>query len=89
MKTPPRFELWNPALRGAYAKGYRAAEAGSLISSCPYEDKRKPSGRLTWSRSFIAAWRDGFAAGDDARKSQHITDYYANASGRSIPPFRR
>jgi ribosome modulation factor len=59
-------------MRGAYAKGYKAAEAGLAPADCPYQDKRKDCGRLTWSRSFIAAWRDGF----EAYKQQLITAYY-------------
>lgn len=54
------FKGWNRALIGAYKKGQEAARKGLSIESCPYKDKRKPSGRLTWSRSFISAWEDGF-----------------------------
>jgi len=51
------------AFRGAYYKGLRARMDGEPKSACPYEDKRKPSGRLSWSRAFIRAWNDGW---DDA-----------------------
>lgn len=57
---PHGFEKWNPALRGAYMKGRQAHLDGKTIDACPYEDKRKPSGRISWSRAFISAWRDGF-----------------------------
>lgn len=61
LKTPPNgFERWNPALRGAFTKGYLAFESGLSRDACPYQDKRKADGRLTWSRSFAAAWRDGW-----------------------------
>jgi ribosome modulation factor len=46
-------------LDGAKRKGQEAALAGLSEQACPYEDKRKDSGRLTWSRAFINAWRDG------------------------------
>ena len=39
--------------------GYRSAQADQDQSACPYQDKRKPSGGLSWSRSFIKAWLDG------------------------------
>lgn len=57
---PRDFERWNPALRGAYLKGVRAAQAGETLDACPYRDRRNDSGRLTWSRSFIRAWEDGW-----------------------------
>ncbi len=57
---PSRFDHWNPALRGAYLKGVAAFAEGKAQDDCPYEDKRKPSGRLSWSRAFIGAWRDGY-----------------------------
>lgn len=57
---PPLFSSWNRAHRGAYRRGFHAAGTGE---PCPYEDHRKPSGRLSWSRSFIRTWEDGHAAG--------------------------
>lgn len=60
MKLPANFQQWNRAMRGAYLKGYKAFEAGEPEASCPYEDKRKESGRLTWSRAFQATWFDGY-----------------------------
>lgn len=63
MKTPDNFASWNPALRGAYRKGQRARADGVPLDACPYEDKRKPSGRLSWSRAFIRAWEDGWRDG--------------------------
>ena len=60
---PEGFRSWNPAMRGAYRKGYEACEAGEPQGACPYSDKRKHDGRLTWSRAFAAAWHDGWKAG--------------------------
>lgn len=60
MNLPNGFEKWNPAMRGAYLKGRKACENGMSIDDCPYKDKRKPSGGLSWSRAFIRAWEDGF-----------------------------
>jgi len=60
MNRPRGYFSWNPALRGAFAKGERAAAEGLTVADCPYADRRKRDGRLTWSRAFEAAWRDGF-----------------------------
>lgn len=57
---PSGAHRWNRALLGAFKKGISAQQAGLDLDSCPYEDKRKASGRLSWSRSFISAWRDGW-----------------------------
>ena len=57
--APHNFHHWNPALRGAYMKGMRAALAGKERTP-PYKDKRTLSGRLSWSRSFILAWLEGY-----------------------------
>lgn len=46
MPKPNGFDSWNPALRGAYRKGYEAGISGAPIVSCPYKDKRKPSGGI-------------------------------------------
>jgi len=62
MIEPYGFERWNKALQGAYRKGHKAAIDGLTIDDCPYKDIRKPSGKLSWSRSFIRAWQDGFRA---------------------------
>jgi len=68
----------NRAHRGAYLKGVAARVAGEDQSACPYEDRRKPSGRLSWSRSFISAWRDGWEYGAD-REQALITLKYAHS----------
>lgn len=48
------------ALDGAFRKGQEAFRAGDGPNDCPYQDKRKADGRLTWSRAFRTAWREGF-----------------------------
>lgn len=65
-------------MRGAYRKGHAAGLDGLPAGACPYEDKRKASGRLTWSRAFIAAWHDGWQAGNEQRKQDLISDFYAD-----------
>lgn len=60
MNLPDGFEKWNSALRGAFKKGIQSYLDGAPMGACPYEDKRKVDGRLSWSRSFIAAWHDGW-----------------------------
>ena len=74
MKLPDGFERWNPAMRGAYLKGAKAAESGQSLFTCPYQDKRNNSGRLTWSRAFQAAWWDGW--NDYKAQQDPITQYY-------------
>jgi ribosome modulation factor len=60
MFLPKNFMQWNRALRGAFLKGAASNLEGSAIEVCPYTDKRKNNGKLTWSRGFQAAWRDGW-----------------------------
>jgi len=48
------------ALEGAEEKGRAAARAGLPFSSCPYSDKRNTSGKLSWSRAFMNAWKMGW-----------------------------
>lgn len=83
--VPRGFEDWNPSHRGAYCKGYRAALADEPRSSCPYEDHRKPSGMLSWSRAYIRAWQDGWD--DQVRKRQQdiITQYHTDKAQRGQP----
>ena len=64
-QKPRGFDSWNRPLRGAYAKGWHASKSGRDISECPYTDKRKDCGRLTWSRAYIRAWEDGFRDADN------------------------
>ena len=45
---------------GAEEKGRQAARDGLPITACPYKDKRKPSGKLSWSRAYRNAWRMGW-----------------------------
>lgn len=44
----------------AAQKGREAALAGQTEADCPYRDKRKADGRLTFSRAFRNAWAEGF-----------------------------
>lgn len=66
----------NRALEGAYYKGIYAALAGEPQSSCPYLDKRKPSGLLSWSRAFQNAWRDGWVYATKDREQALISVAY-------------
>jgi ribosome modulation factor len=61
------------ALEGAYRKGLAACVAGAAPGDCPYADKRKWSGALTWSRAFRNAWRDGFEHAKKNREDALIT----------------
>lgn len=67
---PIGFKSWNRSLQGAYRKGVLAHLEGKALQDCPYKDKRKDDGRLSWSRSFITAWADGFR---DAARHQEQT----------------
>jgi ribosome modulation factor len=48
--------------RGAFKKGYFAAQSGDERNTCPYHDWRTDNGResVTFSRSFIRAWLNGW-----------------------------
>lgn len=61
------------ALHGGYLKGLHAGLAGEPEDACPYEDRRKPNGRLTWSRAFRTAWRDGWRHAVEHRADALIT----------------
>jgi len=80
------FKGWNKALIGAYKKGVvacdRLYETGK-DQDCPYEDKRKDGGQLTWSRSFIRAWEDGF----QDREKELVSVMLAGK--KSTPPAHR
>jgi len=54
-------------MRGAYQKGRNAFADGVPITACPYNDKRKDDGRLTWSRAFRSAWVDGWREAQQER----------------------
>jgi ribosome modulation factor len=68
------------ALRGAFLKGMRAGLAGHLKTECPYIDRRKPSGKLSWSRAFINAWHDGWAFANEDKEQALITAQYTSAA---------
>lgn len=71
--VPPLFAQWNRAMRGAYKKGAAAFFSGNGFDDCPYRDKRKTSGGLSWSRAFIACWQDGYA---DAQRAVDGAKYH-------------
>lgn len=56
----PRSGNYGSPLDGAARKGAKAKADGLPESACPYDDKRKADGRLTWSRAFQRAWLDGY-----------------------------
>jgi ribosome modulation factor len=70
------------ALDGAYLKGLMAGLADEPVESCPYEDKRKQSGRLTWSRAFRTAWGDGWKFARLNREQALITLQYSRSARR-------
>lgn len=70
---PSSFRSWNRSLQGAYRKGAVARLEGRKITDCPYQDKRKDDGRLSWSRSYITAWTDGFRDADKHQVSPSAT----------------
>ena len=47
-------------MRSAFLQGVDAQLEGNDLNACPYQDNRKPSGRVSWSRAFQNAWRDGW-----------------------------
>lgn len=63
--------------RAAYLKGMAAFVAGEGLDACPYDDVRKPSGQLSWSRAFRNVWRDGWQAAAEDRQQALITLQYA------------
>jgi len=73
VSLPANFLSWNRAMRGAILKGAAARLSNASITDCPYADKRQSSGKLTWSRAFSAAWRDGWEYANQDRKDALIT----------------
>jgi len=52
--------ITNRAFRGAWLKGYRAAQAGESESANPYDDHDMCRGGPTFARAFHRYWRDGY-----------------------------
>lgn len=50
----------NRAILGAYKKGIKARADGLPESACPYDDKRNWQNKITWSRTFVKAWVNGW-----------------------------
>lgn len=73
MIKPVGFDNWNPALRGAYTKGWHAAKGGLPRTACPYDDKRKLDGRLTWGRAFRSAWMDAWTTASALASPEPLT----------------
>lgn len=69
-------------LDAAYLKGIQAQLEGADISTCPYKDKRKWDGRLTFSRAFLNAWRDGWEYAEKNRDQALISIRYAEFARR-------
>lgn len=67
---PQDIYRWNKAHRGVFIKGIKAFRAGTSLDDCPYVDKRKASGSLTWSRAIIGCWRDGWRWGRKLSKQE-------------------
>ncbi len=95
MNLRPDSYRWNRAIRGAFQKGITAHQSGQPIGACPYGDVRKPDGRMSWSRSFIAAWREGGAGPPKGEPSDacfrspthlfaHVAGDYADAGETPI-----
>lgn len=49
----------NGAFKGAYSKGWNAGYSGEDASTCPYEDRRTETNKVTFSRGLIRAWKRG------------------------------
>lgn len=47
----------------AYKKGLAAAHRGDGLETCPYPDRRTPSGFITWSTAYRTMWFDGWRDG--------------------------
>jgi hypothetical protein len=55
--------------RGAYRKGQEARLRGEPLSACPYTDKRETyKNSVTYSRSFVRAWREGWETGHEVQE---------------------
>lgn len=54
----------NRAVIGAYRKGKKAKADGLPVTACPYKDTRTYRGGITWSRTFMNAWWDGYQGKD-------------------------
>lgn len=58
---PSEAQHWSKAILGAFKKGAIAQRSGLPRSAALlYSNTRKPEDRVSMSRSFIAAWQDGW-----------------------------
>jgi hypothetical protein len=69
-RLPEGMEKWNRALRGVYLKGREACLKGVPQYQCPYADKKNGRNRITWSRSFVIAWHNGYSDMSDILEEQ-------------------
>lgn len=77
--TPAVFEIlvgperrMNKALEGAKRKGREAFQNGESESACPYQDHRKSTGSVSWSRAFINAWTHGYRTARDEAQAATV-----------------
>lgn len=53
----------NVAFRGAYTRGWAAGYDGLPLTDIPYENKLNSTGKVTFSRGLIKAWKRGHKHG--------------------------
>lgn len=56
-------------LETAKEKGRQGRRDGLAIGANPYPDTRTGRGAITWSRSFLRAWADGWREADKEASS--------------------
>jgi len=57
-------EFNNPAFRGAWEKGARAAVRGEPREDCPYDRDQFGQQGVTFARAFWNRWMDGYKAAE-------------------------
>jgi len=62
-----------------------AALASEPEAACPYDDKRKADGRLTFSRAFRNAWLQGHREATRDREQALITVLHRRGARRPKP----
>lgn len=58
-------EFNNPAFRGAWEKGARAAVRGEPRDACPYDRDQYGRQGVTFARAFWNRWTDGYEAAEE------------------------
>lgn len=73
---PKNVALRGRALAGAWRKGARATQAAPTLGAWPCGDARMANDRVTFSRAFAKAWREGWrwagACGDRLRLLRQV-----------------